>query len=175
MNLFGHNENKPNQQFAIIEVSAVYGDCEIELAPAYNFNARFLRPLDIESNDKAKFLDAEANGSSVLLGNLFKANDWRDKPVIVYNDKDKVYEAAKENNDNLYEYYGISVGGTAISNPIDIKTTNISKLNSVVLNYKNNMGNTKDFTIMVPVKVTYTWGTVSAKVAIAVDGTIANR
>lgn len=71
---FGHNENKPNQQFAIIEVSAVYGDCEIELAPAYNFNARFLRPLDIESNDKAKFLDAEANGSSVLLGNLFKAN-----------------------------------------------------------------------------------------------------
>ena len=67
------------------------------------------------------------------------------------------------------------VGGTAISNPIDIKTTNISKLNSVVLNYKNNMGNTKDFTIMVPVKVTYTWGTVSAKVAIAVDGTIANR
>ena len=209
LNLFGHNENKPNQQFAIIEVSAVYGDCEIELAPAYNFNARFLRPLDIESNDKAKFLDAEANGSSVLLGNLFKANDWRDKPVIVYNDKDKVYEAAKENNVNLYEYYGISaitldidnatcdvnvigeqkpinkdvikltildkVGGTAISNPIDIKTTNISKLNSVVLNYKNNMGNTKDFTIMVPVKVTYTWGTVSAKVAIAVDGTIANR
>ena len=118
-------------------------------------------------------------GSSVLLGNLFKANDWRDKPVIVYNDKDKVYEAAKENNVNLYEYYGISaitldidnatcdvnvigeqkpinkdvikltildkVGGTAISTPIDIKTTNISKLNSVVLNYKNNMGNTKDF------------------------------
>ena len=35
------------------------------------------------------------------------------------------------------------------------------------------MGNTKDFTIMVPVKVTYTWGTVRAKVAIAVDGTIA--
>ncbi|MEO4938188.1 hypothetical protein ABHZ06_09965, partial [Bacteroides humanifaecis] len=35
--------------------------------------------------------------------------------------------------------------------------------------------NTKDFTTMVPVKVTYTWGTVSAKVAIAVDGTIANR
>ena len=33
LNLFGHNENKPNQQFAIIEVSAVYGDCEIELAP----------------------------------------------------------------------------------------------------------------------------------------------
>ena len=165
MNLFGHNENKPNQQFAIIEVSAVYGDCEIELAPAYNFNARFLRPLDIESNDKAKFLDAEANGSSVLLGNLFKANDWRDKPVIVYNDKDKVYEAAKENNVNLYEYYGISaitldidnatcdvnvigeqkpinkdvikltildkVGGTAISNTIDIKTTNISKLNII--------------------------------------------
>ena len=122
MNLFGHNENKPNQQFAIIEVSAVYGDCEIELAPAYNFNARFLRPLDIESNDKAKFLDAEANGSSVLLGNLFKANDWRDKPVIVYNDKDKVYEAAKENNVNLYEYYDIS----AITLDIDNATCDVN-------------------------------------------------
>ena len=209
LNLFGHNELKPNQQFAIIEVSATYGDCNLKLAPAYNFNARFLRPLDIESNDKAEFQDAEANGSSVLLGNLFKANDWRDKAVIVYNSENKKYEAAKENNVNLYEYYGIkqivldldnatcdvnNVGtqmpinkeviklttltkaedGTPIEeNKIDV--TDINKLNEVVLNYQNNLGNTQDFTIMVPVKVTYAWGEVEAAVAIAVKGTIANR
>jgi hypothetical protein len=209
LNLFGHNELKPNQQFAIIEVSATYGNgCELKLAPAYNFNARFLRPLDIESNDKAEFQDAEANGSSVLLGNLFKANDWRDKAVIVYNSENKKYEAAVENTVNLYTYYKINkitldlenatcdvnkkdeqmpinetvikltvldkVGGTKISHK-DINVTDINKLNEIVLNYENNLGNTKDFTIMVPVKVQYSWGTVSAKVAIAVKGTIANR
>ena len=209
LNLFGHNELNPNQQFAIIEVSATYGDCNLKLAPAYNFNARFLRPLDIESNDKAEFQDAEANGSSVLLGNLFKANDWRDKAVIVYNSENKKYEAAKENNVNLYKYYKIeqivldldnatcdvnNVGtqmpinkeviklttltkaedGTPIEeNKIDV--TDINKLNEVVLNYQNNLGNTQDFTIMVPVKVTYAWGEVEAAVAIAVKGTIANR
>ena len=66
------------------------------------------------------------------------------------------------------------VGGTKISHK-DINVTDINKLNEIVLNYENNLGNTKDFTIMVPVKVQYSWGTVSAKVAIAVKGTIANR
>lgn len=123
--------------------------------------------------------------------------------------KTKKYEAAKENNVNLYKYYGIkqivldldnatcdvnNVGtqmpinkeviklttltkaedGTPIEeNKIDV--TDINKLNEVVLNYQNNLGNTQDFTIMVPVKVTYAWGEVEAAVAIAVKGTIANR
>ena len=76
----------------------------------------------LKATTKPSYLDAEANGSSVLLGNLFKANDWRDKPVIVYNDKDKVYEAAKENNVNLYEYYGIS----AITLDIDNATCDVN-------------------------------------------------
>jgi len=209
LNLFGHNEKKPNQQFAIIEVSAVYGDCEIELAPAYNFNARFLRPLDIESNDNAKFVDAEAGGSSVKLGDLFTAEDWRDKAVIKYNTTTKEYEAVSENDVNLYSYYQIekvaldldnatcdvntsgtqmpinpdviklsildNEGKATTSNEVTISGDNIAKLNTYKLNYKNNEGNTKDFTIMVPVKVTYAWGEVEAAVAIAVKGTIANR
>lgn len=209
LNLFGHNENKPNQQFAIIEVSAVYGDCEIELAPAYNFNARFLRPLDIESNDNAKFVDAEAGGSSVKLGDLFTAEDWRDKAVIKYNTTAKAYEAVLENGVNLYTYYQIekvaldldnatcdvntsgtqmpinpdviklsildNAGAATTSNEVTISGDDIAKLNTYKLNYKNNEGNTKDFTIMVPVKVTYAWGEVEAAVAIAVKGTIANR
>ena len=209
LNLFGHNENKPNQQFAIIEVSAVYGDCNIELAPAYNFNARFLRPLDIESNDNAKFVDAEAGGSSVKLGDLFTAEDWRDKAVIKYNTTTKAYEAVLENGVNLYTYYQIekvaldldnatcdvntsgtqmpinpdviklsildNAGAATTSNEVTISGDDIAKLNTYKLNYKNNEGNTKDFTIMVPVKVTYAWGEVEAAVAIAVKGTIANR
>ena len=64
--------------------------------------------------------------------------------------------------------------GTPIEeNKIDV--TDINKLNEVVLNYQNNLGNTQDFTIMVPVKVTYAWGEVEAAVSIAVKGTIANR
>ena len=209
LNLFGHNENKPNQQFAIIEVSAVYGDCNIELAPAYNFNARFLRPLDIESNDNAKFVDAEAGGSSVKLGDLFTAEDWRDKAVIKYNTTTKAYEAVLENGVNLYTYYQIekvaldldnatcdvntsgtqmpinpdviklsildNAGAASTTNEVTIRGEDRAKLNTFKLNFKNNVGNTKDFTIMVPVKVTYAWGEVEAAVAIAVKGTIANR
>lgn len=207
LNLYGHAEAKPNQQFANIEIQATYGDCKLALEKPYYFNARFLRPLDIQSNDKAQFVDAEANGSSILLGSLFKANDWRDKAVIIYNTTTKKYEAAVENSVNLYKYYEVEqvtldlskatcdidkigtqkaidpqvikltvldkVGGAEISEVIDI--TNIDKLNEVVLNYKNNKGNTSDFTIMIPVNVKYAWGVVSDMVAITVKGTIANR
>ena len=45
--------------------------------------------------------------SLIHICNLFKANDWRDKAVIVYNSENKKYEAAKENNVNLYKYLSL--------------------------------------------------------------------
>ena len=68
-----------------------------------------------------------------------------------------------------------NAGAATTSNEVTISGDDIAKLNTYKLNYKNNEGNTKDFTIMVPVKVTYAWGEVEAAVAIAVKGTIANR
>ena len=69
------------------------------------FNVRFLRPLDILPGNDANFIDAQANGSTVILGDLFGLSDWRDQVLIVGTSGS--YTSNVENGCPLYDYYHI--------------------------------------------------------------------
>ena len=103
LNLFGHADAKPDQLFAEVSVEATYGSCKLALDQR-DFNVRFLRPVDVLDNDYGKFIDAQANGSTVKLGDLFDLQDWRDMPLIDRSSTG-VYSSHQENGVSLYDYY----------------------------------------------------------------------
>lgn len=104
LNLFAHSDAKPNHMFAKVDVIATYGACELDLRED-SFNVRFLRPVDVLSNENGVFTDAEADGSKVILGDLLSLQDWRDKALIKYNATTELYEAVEENGVDLFAYY----------------------------------------------------------------------
>lgn len=105
LNSFSHSETTAaKMQYANVEIVATYGECDEPLG-TYGFAVRFLRPVDILKGDKAFFEDAQANGSSVVLGDFIKLQDWRDMDLIQYNATDKKYVSAVENDCPLYDYY----------------------------------------------------------------------
>ena len=101
LNLWGHAY--PNT-YAKVTLVATYDDCGLPLGDE-TFNVRFLRPLDITPGNDANFIDAQANGSEVFLGDLFGLVDWRDQAVIVGSLG--TYTSAMENGCPLYDYYHI--------------------------------------------------------------------
>jgi hypothetical protein len=217
LNAYGHLV--PNY-FAVVEIVASYGDgkdCSIDFGTE-SFNARFLRPVDVLDGDNAEFLDAQANGSSIVLGDLFGLKDWREK-AIVTKGADGKYAAATDNGVDLFAYYKISevaidlanaetdasgermtiakLSGTdkdsskeliiklSVEKGSEAQTakdgvvtvsldSDATVLDDYTVTYKNNAGNTKDFNIWIPVKVTYSWGTVEAWAKVKVNNTLAN-
>ena len=101
LNLWGHAY--PNT-YAKVTLVATYDDCDLPLADE-TFNVRFLRPLDILPGNDANFIDAQANGSTVIVGDLFGLSDWRDQVLIVGTSG--AYTSAVENGCPLYDYYHI--------------------------------------------------------------------
>lgn len=101
LNLWGHAY--PNT-YAKVTLVATYDDCHLPLGDE-TFNVRFLRPLDILPGNDANFIDAQANGSTVILGDLFGLSDWRDQVLIVGTSG--AYTSAVENGCPLYDYYHI--------------------------------------------------------------------
>ncbi|MBD8002144.1 PL29 family lyase N-terminal domain-containing protein [Phocaeicola faecium] len=101
LNLWGHAY--PNT-YAKVTLVATYDYCDLPLGDE-TFNVRFLRPLDILPGNDANFIDAQANGSTVILGDLFGLSDWRDQVLIVGTSG--AYTSAVENGCPLYDYYHI--------------------------------------------------------------------
>lgn len=101
LNLWGHAY--PNT-YAKVTLVATYDDCDLPLGDE-TFNVRFLRPLDILPGNDANFIDAQANGSTVILGDLFGLSDWRDQVLIVGTSGS--YTSNVENGCPLYDYYYI--------------------------------------------------------------------
>ena len=200
LNLYGHLIPK---HFAKIEIVATYDDCKLALGTD-NFNVRFLRPVDVLDGDQAKFIDAQANGSSISLGDLFDLKDWREEPLIVK--KNGLYESAVENGVSLYPYYEfntikvdlanaecdltgtrkkvsdvtdklqltVTENGTA-STTNTVAISNVNALNTTKIVYKNNEGNVQKFTLWIPVEITYYWGTLKAVAKCEVESTKANQ
>ena len=100
LNIYGHNDPLC---YANVEIAATYDDCELALGKDA-FKVRFLRPVDILPNKEAKgFIDAQANGSSICLGDLFTLQDWRDQMLITGTSGN--YTSVKENGCDLFAYY----------------------------------------------------------------------
>lgn len=123
INLFAHSETaQANKTYAKLEVVSNYGSCDRVLNP-FPFNARFLRPVDVVDGSTPNFKDAEANGSSVPVGEFFGLIDWRDKPLFsaTGTGSARKYVATIDNGyNNLYEYYGVA----SISLDLDKVQTN---------------------------------------------------
>lgn len=102
LNAFGHEEADEKANYANVDIKATYDHCELALGET-NFKVRFLRPVDILDGKDATFEDAEANGSSVILGKLFGLEDWRDAALL--KEVNGKYVSNVENNCELYKYY----------------------------------------------------------------------
>lgn len=201
LNLYGHLIPK---HFANVEIVATYDECKLALGTE-NFKVRFLRPVDVLDGDQAKFIDAQANGSSIVLGDLFDLKDWREEALIVKNAAG-VYESAVENGVSLYPYYEFetikvdianaecNLTGTRkkVSEVTDklqlsvtengaesatniVNITEVAALNTTKIVYKNNEGNVQKFTLWIPVEITYYWGTLKAVAKCDVESTKANQ
>lgn len=201
LNLWGHAY--PNT-YAKVTLVATYDDCDLPLGDE-TFNVRFLRPLDITPGNDANFIDAQANGSEVFLGDLFGLVDWRDQAVIVGSLG--TYTSAMENGCPLYDYYHIgemrvllddvtcnlngnpddllsvvapsvdlSVNGGTISGGVAyFNIANANDLNNFSIVYRNNEANVRDFDMIIPVEIEYAWGTLKGEIKAHVDATMANE
>lgn len=198
LNMYDHNTPLC---YANVEVVATYDDCDLALGKDA-FKVRFLRPVDILPGDNAKFVDAQANGSSVVLGDLFKLQDWRDKMLIAGTSGN--YKSAVENGCNLYDYYWFDqikidienaecnltgswevvknvtnklqlyVEGYTPNTSVTLSMNDVKMLNTTKITYKNNEGNVQKFNLRIPVEITYSWGTLKGVIEATVDSTIAN-
>lgn len=198
LNMYDHNTPLC---YANVEIVATYDDCELALGKEA-FKVRFLRPVDILPGDNAKFVDAQANGSSVVLGDLFKLQDWRDKMLIAKSGN--TYQSAVENGCNLYNYYWFEnikidienaqcnltgawenvkdvtnklqlyVEGYAVNTSVNLPMNDVDILNTTKITYKNNEGNVQKFNLRIPVEIKYSWGTLKGTIEATVDSTIAN-
>lgn len=100
LNIYGHNDPLC---YANVEIAATYDDCDLALGKDA-FKVRFLRPVDILPNEETEgFIDAQANGSSICLGDLFTLQDWRDQMLITGTSGN--YTSVKENGCDLFAYY----------------------------------------------------------------------
>ena len=96
LNAFGHNYPNKDAFFATIGIRA-YNECDITL-DTWNFEARFLRPIDADYKEDGKFTDAEANGSTIAIADLFDFQDWRDVKFVNGTDFTNAW---------LFAYYGV--------------------------------------------------------------------
>lgn len=172
---------------ATIEVVITNG-CDMKL-PLINgkFDAKFLRPVNIETGTVSTIQDATTAGAKVALGDLIKLSDWRGID----------FELAPV---NFYTYYGISkftigdntqiktnMGQTSSSTFIPLKEVtdklNIDYTGATVAEiatgnfgevlYKNNGATvTNSFDLQIPVTVSYPYGDVTKVITVTVKTTI---
>ena len=155
------------------------------------FDVHFLRPVNIEGNAADNFVDGVdvgAKGSILDIRDVVRLSDWRNyaKNVTTYY--------FEPDNDNYYDYYdvtGITVdvanitpeglmnsGGdeiTVLPSTIEIaQTAPDATYEFGTLTYENNgAGLVNEFTLKVPVTVSYKWGDVETIVDVVVRPTSA--
>ena len=182
LNRSAHNVDPFTAKFDII----VTNGCGMQL-PLTNekFDAKFLRPVNVEKNATGHFVDAANHGSTVDLLELVRLTDWRDLNFTVAPD-------------NFYEYYDIqaitvdidhitsSLNGDNFQTPLK-KITDQLVLSANypttadqttpyygTLTYTNNGNAVAAFELEIPVTVTYKWGSVSTKIRVNVEKTQGN-
>jgi len=96
LNAYSHNVFNKDAFFATMVIHA-FNDCDITLG-TWNFEARFLRPIDADYKEGGKFTDAEANGSKIAVADLFDFQDWRDVKFV---------DGTNFKNAWLFAYYGV--------------------------------------------------------------------
>lgn len=108
LNAYPHNAAELYAQIGI----CAYSPCDIALAlEGSNYPAYFLRPISMNDNGTGEFIDAQANGSTINIAEVFNFVDWRDQEFRNGTDYKNVW---------LYAYYNVKQVDVKIS---DITTT----------------------------------------------------
>lgn len=150
------------------------------------FNVKFLRPINAEDRKTASLTDATTGTAKIDMSELLKLTDWRgeefaDSPV------------------NFYNYYGIteiSIDKTNIMTTLNASKDAPKKLSEVAPNMKidytmadvladgtygdvvyanNDHTFQESFELIIPVNVTYTFGTVQTEVTLTILPTVGNK
>lgn len=191
LNTYAHNETP----FSAIVDMKLTNECDLLLPMTDGqFNADFLRPVNVFGKDGNSFIDGTDNGSKIKMLDLVYLTDWRDYKFLANQTSPS---GATYDGSSYYSYYGVTaieiddeigittnmgngtLGETLLSKVTDkitIVQANKDKMDDTnVLTYSNIGNNVKSFTVRIPVKVTYKWGTVKTHVDVAVKGTEGNN
>lgn len=191
LNTYAHNETP----FSAIVDMKLTNECDLLLPMTDGqFNADFLRPVNVFGKDGNSFIDGTDNGSKIKMLDLVYLTDWRDYKFLANQTSPS---GATYDGSSYYSYYSVTaieiddeigittnmgngtLGETLLSKVTDkitIVQANKDKMDDTnVLTYSNIGNNVKSFTVRIPVKVTYKWGTVKTHVDVAVKGTEGNN
>jgi hypothetical protein len=176
---------------------ALLNECDRELDLVGDFDGsflvHFLRPVNVEGQAADNFVDGVdvgAKGSVLDIKNVVRLSDWRNyaKNVTTYY--------FEPDNDNYYDYYDVTAITVDVANitPEGLMTsggTELTELPSTIeiaqtapdatydfgtLTYKNNGATlVEEFTLKVPVTVSYKWGDVQTIVDVVVRPTSATK
>ena len=170
---------------AIIDVKLT-NKCNMDLPMTDGeFDAAFLRPVNVFPNENKYFVDGTDAGSTVNMLDLVYLTDWRD----YFFTKQANYDGT-----TYYNYYGVQsiaidkANITCNLNNGNIETQKLSSVTEKIvidqtggnahpygtITYKNNTNNVQAFKVKIPVIVTYKWGTVETAVYMDVKKTEGN-
>nr|WP_302830248.1 hypothetical protein [uncultured Bacteroides sp.] len=190
LNTYAHSETP----FSAIVDMQLTNECGLFLPMTDGqFHADFLRPINVFGKDGNNFIDGTDGGSKIKMLDLVYLTDWRDYKFLANQTSPS---GATYDGSGYYTYYGVTaieidnevgittnmgngtLGKTLLSTVTDkitIVQANKDKADDTnVLTYSNIGNNVKSFTVRIPVKVTYKWGTVKASVDVTVKGTEGN-
>ena len=176
---------------------ALLNECDRELDLVGDFDGsflvHFLRPVNVEGQAADNFVDGVdvgAEGSVLDIKSVVRLSDWRNyaKSVTTYY--------FEPDNDNYYDYYDVTAITVDVANitPEGLMTsggTELTELPSTIeiaqtapdatydfgtLTYENNGATlVEEFTLKVPVTVSYKWGDVQTIVDVVVRPTSATK
>ena len=156
----------------------------------FKFDVKFLRPIDAVGAEGVTFTDAVDGGNKADMYELINFTDWRapenkwQTAYIGYYGIVAIEPVSSEITTNLN---GGELGKTKLSDVTEmLKFTHVTNdpswsvshggVNFGYLYYENNGQNVSDFTIRVPLKITYHWGQITTVTTdITVKKTIANQ
>lgn len=182
LNTYSHSETPFS---AVVDV-ILTNKCNMNLPMTDGeFDAAFLRPVNVFPNEGKYFVDGTDAGSTVNMLDLVYLTDWRD----YFFTKQANYDGS-----TYYNYYGVTSiaidkanitcnlnGGnietqklSAVTTLIDIDQTGANAHPYGTITYKNNTNNIQAFKVKIPVIVTYKWGTVKTAVYMDVKKTEGN-
>lgn len=170
-----------------IEIVATNGCGQVLPLDNNTFNVKFLRPINAEDRKTASLTDATTGTAMIDMSELLKLTDWRgeefaDSPVNFYN-----YYGIQNiviDRDNIMTTLGTKEGEpkkllSAVAPNMKIDYTMAKPLadgNYGDIVYTNNDHTfQQSFELTIPVKVTYTFGTVQTEVTLTILPTVGNH
>lgn len=189
LNYATHDALADDVLVAIMEVKANNGCFDLPLEKS-TWNVRYLRPIDVASNN-AEVTDAATTAQVVKLSNLVKFLDWRNEwknNYYAYYNIQKIEVIGAAAGQNIAEFVLTNLNQANAEtfvplsdvtnnielayNPIEVTSGQSNTSDYGTITYTNHGNTVKDFMIKVPVVVTYEWGKVYTVVDLKVNGTI---